>query len=61
MVYSTHKKEQCESVLMRQMDLEPIMQSEVSQKETSKCILTPISGIQKNGTDEPVCRAAMET
>ena len=31
-----------ESVLMRWMDLEPVIQSEVSQKEKNKyCILTP--------------------
>ena len=32
-----HKREQFESVLMRWMDLEPIIQSEVSQKEKNKC------------------------
>ena len=32
-----HKREQVESVLMRWMDLEPIIQSEVSQKEKNKC------------------------
>ena len=35
-----------ESVLMRWMDLEPVIQSEVSQKEKNKyCILTHIRGI----------------
>ena len=35
-----------ESVLMRWMNLEPIIQSEVSQKEKDKyCILTYIHGI----------------
>ena len=44
------------------MNLEPIIQSEVSQKETDKYgILTHTYGIQKNGTDEPICRAAVET
>ena len=33
----SHKREQFESVLMRWMDLEPIIQSEVSQKEKNKC------------------------
>ena len=38
---------------MRWMNLEPIIQSEVSQKEKDKChILTHIYGIQKNGTEE---------
>ena len=47
---------------MRWMNLEPIIQSEVSQKEKNKChSLTHIYGIQKDGTDEHICRAAMET
>ena len=44
------------------MDLEAVIQSEVSQKEENKYhILTHICGTQKNGTDEPVCRAEIET
>ena len=44
------------------MNLEPIMQSEVSQKEKNKYhILIHIYGIQKDGTDKSMCRAAMET
>ena len=35
------------------MNLEPIIQSEVSQKEKDKChILMHIYGIQKNGSEE---------
>ena len=46
---------------MRWMNLEPIIQSKVSQKEKDKyCILTHIYGIQKNGTEEFIYRAAME-
>ena len=46
---------------MRWMDLEPIIQSEVSQKEKDKYhILTHIYGISKNGTEEFINRAAME-
>ena len=46
---------------MRWMNLEPIIQSEVSQKEKYKYhILTHIYGIQKDGTNEFICRAAME-
>ena len=60
--YSAIKRNTSESVLMRWMNLEPIIQSEVSQKEKNKyCILTHIYGIQKDGTDETICRAAMET
>ena len=43
------------------MNLEPIKQSEVSQKEKDKYhILMHIYGIQKNGTEEFTYRAAME-
>ena len=43
------------------MNLEPIVQSEASQKEKSKYILMHFYGIQKDGTYEPICRAPMET
>ena len=44
--YSAIKRNGFESVLMRWMNLEPIIQSEVSQKEKDKChILTYIYGI----------------
>ena len=50
-----------ESVLMRWMNPEPIIQIEVSQKEKDKYhILTHIYGIQKNGTEEFIYRAGME-
>ena len=60
--YSTIKKNTFESALMRWMELEPIMQSEVSQKEKHQySILTHIYGIQKDGNDNPVCETAKET
>ena len=44
--YSAIKKNAFESVLMRWMNLEPIIQSELSQKEKDKyCILKHIYGI----------------
>ena len=44
--YSTIKRKTFESVLMRWMKLEPIIQSEVSHKEKDKyCLLTHIYGI----------------
>ena len=50
-----------ESVLARQMNLESVTQSEVSQKEKNKYrISMHIYGIYKNGSDEPICRAGME-
>ena len=47
---------------MRWMKLEPIVKSEVSQKEKDiYCIVTHIYGIQKDGADKPTCRVAMKT
>ena len=44
--YTAIKRNAFESILMRSMDLEPIIQSEVSQKEKDKCrILANIYGI----------------
>ena len=44
--YSALKRNTFESVLMRWMNLEPIIQRDVSQKEKDKyCILTHIYGI----------------
>ena len=41
----SHKRNTFESVLMRWTNLEPIIQSEVSQKEKDKYILMHIYGI----------------
>ena len=43
--YSAIKRNTFDSVLMRWMNLEPIIQSKVSQKVKDKCILTYICGI----------------
>ena len=60
--YSAMKRNTFESVLMRWMKLEPIIQNKVSQKEKDKySILTHICGIQKDGTYDPTCKAAKET
>ena len=60
--YSAIKNNTFESVLMRWMKLEPIIQNEVSQKEKHQySILTHIYGIQKDGNDDPVCKTAKET
>ena len=43
------------------MDLETVIQSEVSQKEKNKHhVLMRICGIWKNGTDERICKAGIE-
>ena len=60
--YSAIKKNTLESVLMRWMNLEPIIRSEVSQKQKHQySILTHIYGILKYGDDNPVCETAKET
>ena len=47
---------------MRWMKLEPIIQSEVSQKEKHQySILMHIYGIWKDGNDNPICETAKET
>ena len=43
------------------MNLEPTAQGEAKLKREDKYhILTHIYGIQKDGTDEPLCRGAIE-
>ena len=60
--YSAIKKNTFESVLMRWMKLELIIQSEVSQKGKHQySILTHIYGIKKDGNDDPVCKTAKKT
>ena len=60
--YSAIKKNTFESILMRWMKLEPIIQSKVSQKEKHQySILMHIYGIQKDGNNNPVCETTKET
>ena len=43
------------------MNLEPIVQCDVSQKGKDKyCILMHVYGVCKDSTDEPICQAAVE-
>ena len=59
--YSAIKRNAFESVLMRWMNLEPVIQREVSQKEKDKYhILTHIYRTWKNGTEEFIYRASVE-
>ena len=59
--YSVIKRNASKSVLMKYLKLETIIQSEVSQKEKNKYrMLIHIYGIYKDGTDEIICREAME-
>ena len=60
--YSAVKKNAFESVLIRWMKLEPIMQSEVSQKEKNQySVSTHIYKIWKDGNNDPTFRTAKET
>jgi len=60
--YSAIKRNTFESVLRKWMKMEPIIQSEVSQKDKDKyCILTHIYGILKDGNNDPVWKTAKET
>ena len=60
--YSAIKKNSFESVLMRWMKLEPIIQSEVRQKDKDHySILTHIYVILKDGNDNPICKTEKET
>ena len=60
--YSSIKKNTFKSVLMRWMKLEPIMQTEVSQKDKDQySILVHIYGILKDGNDNPICKTEKET
>ena len=55
---SAIKKNAFQSVLVRWMKLETIIQSEVKHQYS---ILTYIYGIQKDGNDDPICETAKET
>ena len=60
--YSAIKRNEIGSLVEMWVDLETVIQSEVSQKEKIKyCILMHICGTYKNGTDELVCKAEIET
>ena len=54
-----HKKEWIWVSGSEVMKLEPVIQSEVSQKK-KYYMLMHIYGIYKNGIDEPMCREGME-
>ena len=49
----SRKRNEFESVELRWTNPEPVIQSEVSQKEKNKYL--------KNGTDELICREGVET
>ena len=61
--YTAIKRNEFGSLLEVWMDIESVIQSEVSQKKKNKYgMLTHMYGIQKkNGTDEHSCRAGIKS
>ena len=59
--YLTTKRNTSDSVLMRWMNLESVIQSEVSQKEKKILYVNTCLWVQKDGTAGPICRAGLET
>ena len=60
--YSDFKKNALESILMRWMKLEPIIQNELSQKYKHQySILMHVYGIYKDSDNGPICETAKET
>ena len=58
--YSAIRRNETGAFAVVCIDLYSVIRSEVSQKEKNKyCILTHLCGIQKNGTNEPICRAGI--
>ena len=60
--YSAIRRNESESVVVRWMNSEPLMKSEVRQKEKNEYhILIHIYGIEEDGNDEPICRVEVDT
>ena len=60
--YSGIEKNTFESVLMRWMKLEPLIHSEVNQREKHQySILMHIYEFYKDDNDNPICETAKET
>ena len=60
--YSAIKRNEIELFVVRWMDLESVIQSEVSQKEKNKYrMLMYMYGIYQSSTDEPSGRAGIKT
>ena len=58
---AAEKRNETELVQVIWMDLGSVIQSEVTQKKKLKsCILKHIYGIEKNSTDESICRTGIE-
>ena len=65
-IFLSHKKSEIVSFVEMWMDLETVIQTKISQEEKNKNknkyhISIYMCGIQKNGMDESICKAEMET
>ena len=60
--YSAIKRNEIQLFVVRWMDLESVIQSEISQKEKNKYrMLTHIMESKKNGSEEPRGRTGINT
>ena len=59
--YSSIKRNETGPLVDMWMDLETVIQSEVRKKKNKYYLLTHIYGIQKNSTNDSICRERMET
>ena len=60
--YSALKRNEARSFVETWMDLQSVIQCEVRKKEKNKYyIFMYICEILKNGTDEPICQAGIDT
>ena len=58
--YSAIKWNKCESVEMKWLNLDPVIQNKMSQ-QNKYCTLMYIYGIYENGADKPIYMAGVET
>lgn len=58
---SAIKRNEFESVLVRWMNLEPVIQRNKSERDKFHTVKHIHMESRKNGTDEPICRAGIET
>ena len=57
--YSAIKRNEMGSFAVTEMDLESVISSEASQKSKYHTLLN-IYGVQKKGTNEPICRVGIK-
>ena len=59
--YSAIKRNDIGSFVETWMDLETVIQNEKQKEKSIYCILTLTCGMQKNGTDDLMCKVEIET